>query len=85
MSSYALTLSPHFLQVDVDYVQVSQLDTDAILDPTVVEPEKTAEHIPAQHKPSIDPDAVKDAHQGYVLSQGVCMHAREYLILFNFT
>ena len=51
-------------QVDIDYLQVSQLDMDAILDPTVVDPEKSLDTLPEQHKPDIDMEAVKETHGG---------------------
>lgn len=54
------------LQIEIDYVQCTDLDIDAILDTTNVNPEKTSEVIPDLHKPTLDTDAIKEAHQGFV-------------------
>ncbi|VDM44781.1 unnamed protein product [Toxocara canis] len=52
-------------KVEVDYVQCADLDVDAILDPTVVNPEASQEVIPEAHKPAIYPDDVSAMHGGY--------------------
>uniref|UniRef100_A0A9J2P5U7 MHD domain-containing protein n=1 Tax=Ascaris lumbricoides TaxID=6252 RepID=A0A9J2P5U7_ASCLU len=52
-------------KVEVDYVQCTDLDIDAILDPTVVNPEASQEVLPEMHKPAINPDDVNELHGGY--------------------
>uniref|UniRef100_A0A0N5AIT8 MHD domain-containing protein n=1 Tax=Syphacia muris TaxID=451379 RepID=A0A0N5AIT8_9BILA len=52
-------------KVEVDYVQCSTLDVDAIVDPTNVNPEASHEVIPELHKPAFNPDENKDNYAGY--------------------
>lgn len=54
----------------MDYVQTNDLDLDAILDSSVIDPEKSLEKVPVAHKPSIDTDVSKEAHTGSVYSFG---------------
>lgn len=50
--------------VEIDYVQCPDLDMNAIIDPTVVNPEAAQETIPEPHKPMFNPDEVKQMHEG---------------------
>uniref|UniRef100_A0A915Q747 Uncharacterized protein n=1 Tax=Setaria digitata TaxID=48799 RepID=A0A915Q747_9BILA len=52
-------------QVEIDYVQCSDLDIDAIFDPTVANPEAIQEAPPEPHKAMFNPDEVKEIHGGY--------------------
>ncbi|KAL3985233.1 Adaptor complexes medium subunit family protein [Acanthocheilonema viteae] len=52
-------------KVEIDYVQCSDLDMDAIFDPTVVDPTANQENIPESHKAMFNPDEVKELHGGY--------------------
>jgi len=52
-------------QVEIDYVQTTDLDMDAIMDASNLEPEKASETVPAPHRPSIDVEIGKDVHGGY--------------------
>ncbi|KRY69392.1 putative stoned B-like protein [Trichinella pseudospiralis] len=58
-------LSKYTYTVDIDYVETTELDMDAVVDPTVVEPEKSLQKAPATHKPDIDADVAKEVHEGY--------------------
>ncbi|KRZ09781.1 putative stoned B-like protein [Trichinella zimbabwensis] len=58
-------LSKYTYTVDIDYVETTELDMDAVVDPTVVEPEKSLQKAPAAHKPDIDADVAKEVHEGY--------------------
>lgn len=51
-------------QVEIDYVQTTDLDIEAIMDTTVLEPEKSLEKAPVKHQPSLDVGVAKDAHEG---------------------
>jgi hypothetical protein len=51
-------------QVEIDYIQCTDLDMDAVLDTTNSNPEKSLETIPDLHKPAMDANAIKDAHDG---------------------
>lgn len=54
-----------FFQVEIDYVQCSDLDMDAVFDPTVANPmDDNQETIPEQHKAMFNPDEVKELHGG---------------------
>ncbi|KRZ91409.1 putative stoned B-like protein, partial [Trichinella sp. T8] len=58
-------LSKYTYTVDIDYVETTELDMDAVVDPTVVEPEKSLQNAPTTHKPDIDADVAKEVHEGY--------------------
>uniref|UniRef100_A0A0R3RHW6 Tudor domain-containing protein n=1 Tax=Elaeophora elaphi TaxID=1147741 RepID=A0A0R3RHW6_9BILA len=52
-------------KVEIDYVQCSDLDMDAIFDPTVANPTANQESTPEPHKAMFNPDEVKELHGGY--------------------
>lgn len=54
----------HYFQVEIDYVQCSDLDIDAIFDPTVANPIADQESVPEPHKAMFNPDEVKELHGG---------------------
>ncbi|CDW56546.1 protein UNC 41, b [Trichuris trichiura] len=58
-------LSKYSYTVEIDYVQTSELQIDAITDPTIVNPEATLEKEVTVHKPEIDTNVAKELHEGY--------------------
>ncbi|MCP9259749.1 Protein stoned-B [Dirofilaria immitis] len=52
-------------KVEIDYVQCSDLDIDAIYDLTITNPAVNLENIPEPHKAMFNPDEVKELHGGY--------------------
>uniref|UniRef100_A0A5S6R562 MHD domain-containing protein n=1 Tax=Trichuris muris TaxID=70415 RepID=A0A5S6R562_TRIMR len=58
-------LSKYNYTVEIDYVQSSELEIDAIADPTVVNPEASLDKEVPVHKPDIDYNVAKQLHEGY--------------------
>jgi len=58
-------LAKYQYTVETDYVQTTDLDIEAIMDTTVLDPEKSLEKAPVKHQPSLDIGIAKDAHEGY--------------------
>jgi len=52
-------------KVEIDYVQCADLDVDAILDQTNLNPELALNNVPDQHKPMFEGGQVSEPHEGY--------------------
>ncbi|OZC12176.1 hypothetical protein X798_00697 [Onchocerca flexuosa] len=52
-------------KVEIDYIQCSDLDIDAIFNPTIINSSDISENIPEPHKAMFNPDEVKELHGGY--------------------